>query len=238
MGIFAPKEGTVADLFVQYFKAAAFRWPGIRELSRPRYVYNLDPAQLAWLCSSIEETKAAEIPPSEQGCIVEVGVARGMTSVFLLEHMRRTKDERTYVCLDTFSGFTDENVEYEVNIRNKARRNYRSFSYNQRELFEANLAKCGFNNMLVIEADASVFDWHKLPRIDVMLLDVDLYVPTRAALAQSFDRWSRRAHIMVDDVAPGTSYDGAHDAYLEFCTEKSFAPTKIGTKGGVIVMKG
>src|ERR1700730_17088792 len=109
MVISVPKEGTFADLAVQHLKRAAFRWPGLRELSRPRYDYNIEPTQLAWLCRAIEDTRTAHASDvSTQGCVAEVGVARGMTSVFLLEHMRQIGDKRTYVCIDTFSGFRKE----------------------------------------------------------------------------------------------------------------------------------
>jgi hypothetical protein len=234
MGFFAPKEGTLLDLFTQQVKAVAFRWPGLRELSRPRYVYNIEPAQIAWLCQAIEETRIPQAADRDRGCVVEVGVARGMTSVFLLEHMSQIRDERTYVCVDTFSGFTERDVEHEVREREKQPSSYRSFSYNRKEIFEQNLAKCGFTNYLVIQADAGTFDWGALPRIDVMLLDVDLYFPTRADLRNSSSRWSHQARIMVDDVTPNTNYDGAFQAYHEFCKEHDFPEEKVGNKGGVI----
>src|ERR1700730_10078460 len=102
MVISVPKEGTFADLAVQHLKRAAFRWPGLRELSRPRYYYNIEPAQLAWLCEAIAASKShATFKQPVQGCVVEVGVARGMTTVFLLEHMKKIGDTRTYVCMDT-----------------------------------------------------------------------------------------------------------------------------------------
>jgi hypothetical protein len=238
MNLFSPKEGTLADLFIQYLKRAAFRGPGLRELARPRYNYNIEPAQLAWLCMAIEHTRTHTSNAAEKGCVVEVGVARGMTSVFLLEHMRQIRDERTYVCVDTFSGFTRRDVEHEVNIRGKNRSHYRGFSYNQKEIFESNLAKCGFKNVLVIQADAATFDWGRLPPIDVMFLDIDLYLPTKAVLENSFGRWSNGAYVMLDDVQPEGDYDGAFQAYLEFCAAKGLPKAKIGNKGGIILMQG
>jgi hypothetical protein len=159
------KEGSVADLLTQQLKRAAFRWPGLRELSRPRYNYNLEPIQLAWLCSAIGNTKAGcGSSTGNKGCIVEVGVARGMTSVFLLQHMKQLGDNRPYFCLDTFAGFVQKDVDYEVRFRHKRKSHFRGFSYNHKEVFEHNLVKCGFNNFAIIQSDASTVDWHKLPK--------------------------------------------------------------------------
>lgn len=232
-----PKEGTLADLVIQQVKRIAFRWPGLRGLSRPRYSYNIEPAQLAWLCKAIEDTRtlrdSENTPP---GCVVEVGVARGMTSVFLLEHMRQIGDRRPYICLDTFSGFTSGDIKHEVMFRGKISSHFRGFQYNQKSTFEHNLRKCGFENVIVYECDAGKFDWQRIPLIDVMLLDVDLYLPTKAVLANSFDRWSKCAHVMLDDVCPGGDYDGAMEAYRDFCETKGFPELKIGNKGGIFVM--
>ena len=47
-----PEEGGLLDFGVQLAKRAAFRWPLLRELSRPRYAYNLTPGELSWLCTA------------------------------------------------------------------------------------------------------------------------------------------------------------------------------------------
>jgi macrocin-O-methyltransferase TylF-like protien len=237
MNQYRPKEGTLADLVIQEVKRIAFRWPGLRELSRPRYSYNIEPAQLAWLCKAIEDTRTLRgSENTTPGCVVEVGVARGMTSVFLLEHMRQIGDRRPYICLDTFSGFTSGDIKHEVMFRGKMSSHFRGFQYNQKNIFENNLRKCGFENVIVYECDAGKFDWQRIPLIDVMLLDVDLYLPTKAVLANSFDHWSKWAHVMLDDVCPGGDYDGAMEAYRDFCEAKGFPELKIGNKGGIFVM--
>jgi len=76
------REGTAGDLILQWVKRAAFRWPVLRDFSRPRYSYNIYPSQLSWLCHAITATR-----DNSGGCIVEVGCARGMTTAFLLAHM-------------------------------------------------------------------------------------------------------------------------------------------------------
>jgi O-methyltransferase len=229
VGIFAVREGTLADFALQQAKRAAFRWPVVREFSRPRYPYNITPGQLAWLCDAIDATRKCS-----DGCIVEVGCARGMTTLFLLEHMRNAGDNRQYICIDTFEGFVRSDVEYEVEHRGKRTRDFRGFGYNDAAIFEANIRKCGHTNVKFVKSDVSLFSWENIPPIDVMLLDVDLYQPTKTALSASFSRWSKSARVMLDDCQPGTIYDGASVAYQEFCFERGFAPTIVGSKGGVI----
>src|SRR5688500_10781358 len=113
----------------QLIKRAAFRWPILRDVVRPRYSFNIAPMQLCWLAEAINDTRNGD------GCIVEVGVARGMTSTFLLEQMRRTGDERTYYCIDTFSGFVREHAAFEVSERGKKPSEYRAFSYGDAGIF-------------------------------------------------------------------------------------------------------
>lgn len=226
------REGTAGDLVLQWVKRAAFRWPVLRDLSRPRYSYKINPSQLSWLCDAITATKNAS-----DGCIVEVGCARGLTTTFLLAHMDDIGDHRPYICLDTFAGFTAADVRFEVDRRGKRLQDYRGFSYNDAAIFHRNIEKCGHSNHRTIKADVSSFDWTRIPPIDVMLLDVDLYAPTKAALDNSAARWSRDARIMVDDVAPDNIYDGAGYAYREFCAAHGLAPTLVGTKGGVILAR-
>jgi O-methyltransferase len=226
------REGTAGDLILQWVKRAAFRWPLLRDLSRPRYGYNIVPSQLSWLCDAIAATSS-----NADGCIVEVGCARGMTTTFLLTHMNNIGDKRPYICLDTFAGFTQADIQYEVNQRGKRVQDYRGFSYNDAAIFHRNIEKCGYPNHRTIQADAASFDWTRIPPIDVMLLDVDLYAPTKAALENSISRWSADARIMVDDVASDHIYDGAGSAYREFCAAHGFVPTMVGAKGGVVLAR-
>jgi len=226
------REGTAGDLILQWVKRAAFRWPVLRDFSRPRYSYNIYPSQLSWLCHAITATR-----DNSGGCIVEVGCARGMTTAFLLAHMNNIGDQRPYICVDTFEGFTPADVQFEVNQRGKRLQDYRGFSYNDAAIFHRNIGKCGYGNHRTIKGDVGAFDWTKIPPVDVMLLDVDLYAPTKAALESSIARWSSDAHIMVDDVASDHIYDGAGYAYREFCDSHGFAATVVGTKGGVILAR-
>lgn len=223
-------RGGPAEYLIETIKKIAYRAPLVNELSRPNYRYNLEPAQLAWLCHALDATAGAG-----EGAVVEVGVARGLTTVFLLEHMRRSGDRRPYYCIDTFTGFVPEEIAFEVSRRGKRPTHYRSFAYNDVRVFTRNIRRFGFDNVRVVKCDAGSFDWSAIPLIDLMLLDVDLYLPTKAVLERSSPRWSKAARIMVDDVTSGGDYDGAYAAFHEFCAAHGLPSTRVGNKGGVLV---
>ncbi len=210
---------------IQFLKRIAYRSRFLNAFSRPRYSYNIEPAQLAWLVQMISET--------EGGSIVEIGVARGMTTCFLLEHMRCTGDHRPYYCIDTFSGFTESDIEYELTQRQKPAGAFGAFSYGDRDVFELNLSKNQYDNATVIKADASQFDYSVCKPIDVVLLDIDLYAPTKAVLSAIAPHMNERSFIMVDDCRSGL-YDGSDQAYSEYITETGRARIMVGTKAGVI----
>jgi predicted O-methyltransferase YrrM len=211
-------------------KRIAFRSRLLNRFSRPDYPYGIEPIQLAWLCQAIEDTRSQ----GGSGHIVEVGVARGMTSFWLCTHLAMQNDPRTFAAIDTFSGFTKDDVSHEVTERGKRREDLRGFAYNDARIYASNLRRSGHPRISVHESDVAEFDWKRVAPIDVMLLDVDLYAPTRAVLERALPCLSAAARIMVDDCRPGTAYDGANQAYEEFCAAHKVAATRIGRRAGVI----
>ncbi len=213
-------------------KRVAYRSRWLNALTRPRFpLFGMQPAQLAWLVNKIDETKTANRAP---GAIVEVGVGLGMTTVFLLEHMRLSNDKRPYYCVDTFSGFLSRDLDFEEKQRSKVRLAMEGrFSYNKREVFEGNLKKAGYTNQIVIGADAAEFDFLRVGPVDVMLLDVDLYLPTKAVLERVTKFMNQTSYLMIDDCMPNSLWDGSDQAYNEFLTAQGAQRTIVGTKGGV-----
>ena len=233
------KEGTIKHRIIEKAKNIAFTHPALNFLSRPRYQYNLEPSELAWLCQGITETfdDAKNDSKNGLGCVVEVGVARGMTTIFLLEHMRTLGDRRKYYCLDTFSGFTEEDIDFEVNRRRKKEKLYGGFSYNDLDVFKNNLKKEDYENVICIKYDAGKFDFSRLPTIDVILIDVDLYLPTIKCLENCWDHVNIGGRLLIDDVKDKGIYDGAYQAYTDFIKDKELAFITIGSKGGAIYKK-
>src|ERR1700733_11827099 len=109
----------------EFIKKVAYRYPLLSKWSAPSYPYKVNPAQLSFLCEAISNTRGSS------GSILEIGVAKGDTSVFLLEHLRTTADTRTVYFLDTFAGFTDESINHEVDVRGKAVDDYDAFRYGE-----------------------------------------------------------------------------------------------------------
>jgi predicted O-methyltransferase YrrM len=213
-------------------KRIAFRSKWLNFLTRPRFpLFGMQPAQLAWLVNKMDDTRRENKKP---GAIVEVGVGLGMTTVFLLEHMNLSQDTRPYYCIDTFGGFLEKDIAFEEKQRGKQRHEMEGrFAYNKKEVFESNLRKAGYSNHVVISADASTMDFSTIAPIDVMLLDVDLFLPTKAVLTQIMKCLNVRAYIMVDDCQPNSLWDGSDQAYNEFVQSQARPRVIVGTKWGV-----
>lgn len=220
--------------FDQIIKKITFRTTLFNEISRPKYEFNLSPVQLCRLCKAISDTRSSNRRP---GCIVEVGVARGMTTTFLLKHMELEGDRRNYYCVDTFEGFTKEDIEHEVERRGKKKTDYGGFSYNDIRAFQKNLNKNGFENAVAVGADVNSFDFLALAPIDVLLVDVDLYRPTLSALKGSYRHLNDDAFVMVDDVVVESIYDGARDAYHEFVRMNALPAVIFGNRCGLILKR-
>lgn len=167
--------------------------------------------------------------------MVEVGVARGLTTVFLNTHLRRTGDRRRYLCVDTFEGFPQKDILHEMNNRGKKYDSaYKGFRYNDVHVFRKNMETLGFDNVKVLKRDADQLSQSDLGKISMALLDVDLYKPTLSALRIVFECLEPGGVIVVDDVMEDSLFDGAAQAYREFCGEASLSPVVLGRRSGII----
>lgn len=207
----------------EMLKYIAYRVPGSR-FGAPSYDYKLTPGQLAFLTQAIDDTSG--------GCVMEIGVARGQTSMYLLEHLKTRKDPRELVAVDTFSGFTKESIESERARGNHAAE-FDAFRYGDQEIYTENLRRAGHTNFRTVAGDAAKVDFARLGPISVLLLDIDLYEPTRKVLDLVWPHMTRPGIIMVDDCRPG-EWVGSLDAYTDFVRAKGIAPCIVGDKGGVI----
>jgi O-methyltransferase len=208
-------------------KRIAYRAPGLRRLAVPSYTLGLEPAQLAWLVDSLEQTKDLG------GAVVEVGVARGMTTVFLNEALSNMSDPRSYICIDTFSGFTQRDVNYERVHRGMQLLNFREFSYNDPRIFAKNMSRLGYRRIRCIASDIASVAPDDVGPVSVAIIDVDLYLPTQAALALTWQCLQPGGKALVDDLKPGTKWDGAYQALGEFADARGITWSSVGTKGGV-----
>ena len=197
-------------------------------LAAPSYRYNIEPIQLTCLINEIEKFKTVK------GSIVEIGVARGLTTRFLAEHIYKQglQNTTTLYAIDTFDSFTKADLDYEVRDRGKSLTELEAFGYNDYHVWAKNFANFSFVKPL--KADCAAVDYQALGPIKLAFLDVDLYLPTKNTLPKLFDVLVSGGAIVCDDVLNNNVYDGAFQAYTEFCREYSLTPEIIGNKCGII----
>jgi O-methyltransferase len=218
---------TMATLALPFRNLAmklAFRYT---RLGAPAYPYIVEPIQLATLVGELERLK------DTGGSIVEVGVAWGMTTRFVCEHLVASgRSSEKYYAIDTFDSFQPRDVEFEVTHRGKTREEVSGFGYLDFEAWKRNFRKFKFLN--AFQADCSNFDYSRVAPVKLAFIDVDLYLPTRSALQQIYAKLCDGGVILVDDVIQPSRWDGAYQAYSEFCSEMKLPFQMIGNKMGVI----
>jgi len=176
----------------------------------PRYRSTYVPAHLCRLIDLLDRT--VDIP----GSIIEVGCFRGETTIWLNRHLEDKKIEKPYYALDTFGGFRDADLAYEVTSRGKNLSDLSAFASNRRSWFDKTMRLNGFNNVISIQADASKFDYSTVAPISFALVDLDLYLPMKAALEKVFSVLSPGGILVADDCQADINYDGALEAFTEF----------------------
>lgn len=205
------------------------RW---RRRVLPRYVYNFDAAQLCFLCDCLERTREVA------GAFLEVGVAGGETTLFLNSYLDARGIDKPYLAIDTFAGFTTQDIAVEVNGRGKRETDYRGvdgFQVNRQEWYDATMQMNGVTRVRSIRADVNEFDLRSPGAIAFCLLDVDLYRPTKKALGEVYTALSPGGVIVTDDCSPEDArWDGALQAYREFVSEKGQPQEIVSGKLGVI----
>jgi O-methyltransferase len=195
-----------------------------------RYPYMFRPSEIMELTKQL---LSIEVP----GVAVEVGCNQGWTTCFLVEALAEQEVQREYVCIDTFTGFTSSDVAVEYNSRGKAAGTYDgNFVISDPRWLKASLKRSGYSNVSVYIADAKTFDYQALGKIAFALIDVDLYRPVKESLRRIFPHMAKNGIIVVDDCdnAMDSPWDGAYQAYVEFCNERNITPEIACKKLGII----
>jgi hypothetical protein len=135
-----------------------------------RYEFNFTPAQLGFLCECL--TKTEPVP----GNILEIGCAQGNTTVFLNRHLDTLKSTKSYTCVDTFTGFTERDIAWEVNQRNKESNMFSGFQLGKK-MFDVTLAFNNVKRVTAIQDDILNVNADTFGKVSFTLLDVDLYYP-------------------------------------------------------------
>jgi O-methyltransferase len=217
------------------YKAAvelAYSGP-LRNQLLPRYGYMFSPSQLALLVRMADEALKTS------GIFMEIGCARGSTTIHLNKHLDFRSDVRRYVCIDTFKGFIEADIRHEVSARGKDEAYLkRSFAQNRKSWFDHTMKINGMERVETIEAPVQEVDLATVAGeqgVAFALVDVDLYLPVKDALARVWPLMSPGGVIVVDDCdEKHATFDGAFHAYQEFASEHGLEPLIEEVKLGIL----
>lgn len=216
-------------MLTRLLKNIAYQSPAAR-LIAPRYIYLFRPAQLAYLVSTLDDVRDVK------GCVVEAGCFVGATTIYLREHLKDI-GQRKYVAIDTFDGFVPTDVDHELQSRGKGGQESNlvgGFSLNRKQWMEKSLQLAGHSDVQIVQADVGALDYKQFGPIAFALIDVDLYLPVQRALERIAPHMSPGGRIIVDDCKAENVYDGALQAYTEFCTARGQKPEIVHEKLGVL----
>lgn len=192
------------------------------------YPYMFEPDQLMFIANTaVEQLSVA-------GSYIEVGCARGASTAFVNRALAQHGAPPRYITLDTFAGFPAEQSDYEIRERGKPEDIKVNFVVNRQEWVERSLRLAGVRHVECITGDAAVFDYSAAAPISWCLLDVDLYLPMKAALPRIYEALAPGGVIIVDDCMDDERWDGALQAFREFTDERGLPPTIVHRKLGVI----
>lgn len=195
----------------------------------PRYSYNFSPSQLCFLCQCLTITK--EVP----GDVIEVGCDKGRTTLFLNKYMDEHSIVKRYFAIDTFSGFTKNDIQHEISKRDKEKSMYRHFRLNSQKWFDGTMKQNKVTRVKSIKVNVNDVDLGALGPFSFVLLDVDLYLPMQKALPELYEALAVGGIMILDDCDPSISaWDGSYQAFKEFTKEYNLKADIRFSKLGII----
>jgi O-methyltransferase len=197
------------------------------QYSKFDYDYCFRANQLVYLCQCLDQVMNVE------GNIAEIGVYQGRTTVFLNKYLDSKRTTKKYYAIDTFSGFTSPDIDYEVSHRQKTPLPYSTLK-SSKSSFDKVMARNSIDRVIVIQADVNSYDLKSMGSLCFALLDVDLYLPVKKSLKELYSSLSPGGIIIVDDCAEADAYDGSNQAYREFIQENNQTIEIVHDKLGVI----
>ena len=99
------------NYFREFLKKIIFQYTSF---GKPYYGFNIEPVQLSKIIESINNVLCDV--KNKNSCLVEIGVARGMTSLFIAEHLQSAKIKNNFYCIDTFSSFTKDDLNTKLSF--------------------------------------------------------------------------------------------------------------------------
>lgn len=114
-------QSAYPKLLVEPLKRLVFKYT---PFGAPNNPYNVDPIQLATIINELVRMQYT------LGTVVEIGVARGMTTRFMAEHLVSLGiNNQEIFAIDTFNAFVKNDIDYEVSRRDKNRNELTNFNY-------------------------------------------------------------------------------------------------------------
>lgn len=199
-------------------------------LVKTNYDLSLDPQQFLELMLALQRGEFLE------GDVIEVGVARGKTTLFLNRFMDYLRSSKRYFAVDTFRGFEQSDVAFEKNQRAKERFHYVEFSFNSPDLWKRTVIEHNhLERVVMVTSDIKRVTFQPGQLFSTALVDVDLYQPTKAALDKIYPLVVEGGTIVVDDVSDrGGPYDGAYSAFMDFVEATGAEHRIVQPKCGII----
>jgi len=194
------------------------------------YPYQHKPYQLQYLLECITQTKDVS------GAIIEIGCAHGATTIFLKKYLDDLGCSKRYIAVDTFSGFTTDDVDHEIRVRGKTPLLSTAFRQNKVDWVEHSLELADVHGVELRQADCAAYDYTEVGPTAFCFIDVDLYKPVLASLEAIHPKLTRGAIVVVDDCQPHPMWDGALQAYTEY-VGKNGLPLEIDCEKFGIIRK-
>jgi O-methyltransferase len=183
-------------------------WP---TLVHPKPVSSLQPQRLSFYLAAFVARRNLD------GDALEVGCWLGGTAAIANARLQELGSVRRYVCVDTFSGFVDEQFSNDRDRHGTPAGDQSMFSGGGITVVRRLLDAWGASEVELIQGDIVAIDADLLPeRIAVCLIDVDLEQPIYEGLRKIYPRLVPGGIILVDDCPPGTTWAGARAGYQRF----------------------
>lgn len=200
--------------FIRIAKFLLFKSPFWR-FFLPVMKFDMSISQLNFITNTLAEI-------THEGAVLEIGVGGGTSSVMRNRFMKSKSIWRPFFAIDTFSGFTREDIQFEKDHRGKVD-DYPYYRSNSKEWYSKTLIAHGITSANVYATDAKIFDYAVIGPLAFCLFDVDLYKPTEIVLPRLYEILVPGGVIIVDDCSLEPSiYDGAGEAYRKFCSKMGF----------------
>jgi SAM-dependent methyltransferase len=157
------------------------------------------------------------------GAVVEIGCFRGGTTRVAYDFLQAIQSPRQYVAIDTFAGFVDDQFQHDRSHGTLPRLRA-GFAVNSFDVVRRSLNVAGCAGVDLIQGEITTLPDSMLPDlVAVSLIDVDLEIPTYAALRRIATRLTPDGLVLVDDCDKADEFRGASAGYRRFAAERGHA---------------